>query len=93
MQKHCLTNNLLNFRRNQKFIGYGDMEVTIGDVADSFEDGAPIKTSIMTILVDVARDIFLSPETKRLIVPFMAVVRNIIIIINIFLHARLYAEI
>jgi hypothetical protein len=26
-------------------------------------------------------------------VPFMAVVRNIIIIINIFLHARLYAEI
>jgi hypothetical protein len=69
------------------------MEVTIGDVADSFEDGAPIKTSIMTILVDVARDIFRSPDTKRLIVPFMAVVRNIIIIINIFLHARFYAKI
>jgi hypothetical protein len=53
------------------------MDVTIGDVADSFEDGAPIKTSIMTIMVDLARDIFRNPEKKRLIVPFMAVVRNI----------------
>ena len=53
------------------------MDVTIGEVADSFEDGAPIKTNIMTIMVDVARSIFLKPDTKRLIVPFMAVVRNI----------------
>jgi hypothetical protein len=60
------------------------MDVTIGDVADSFEDGAPIKTSIMTIMVDLARDIFRNPEKKRLIVPFMAVVRNIIIIIFFF---------
>jgi hypothetical protein len=68
------------------------MDVTVGDVADSFEDGAPIKTSVMTIMVDLARDIFVSPETKRLIVPFMAVVRKIIIII-IFLHACFCAEI
>jgi hypothetical protein len=61
------------------------MDVTIGDVADSFEDGAPIKTSIMTIMVDLARDIFRNPEKKRLIVPFMAVVRNIIIIF-FFMH-------
>ncbi|KAM0868700.1 hypothetical protein ACQ4PT_041147 [Festuca glaucescens] len=60
---------------NQKFIGYGEMDVTIGEVADSFEDGAPIKTNIMTIMVDVARGIFLKPDTKRLIVPFMAVLR------------------
>ncbi|KAM0928685.1 hypothetical protein ACQ4PT_002634 [Festuca glaucescens] len=59
--------------RNQKFIGYGEMDVTIGEVADSFEDGAPIKTNIMTIMVDVARSTFLKPDTKRLIVPFMAV--------------------
>ena len=53
------------------------MDVTIGEVADSFEDGAPIKTNIMTIMEDVARSIFLKPDTKRLIVSFMAVVRNI----------------
>jgi hypothetical protein len=60
------------------------MEVTIGNVADSFEDGAPIKTSIMTILVDLARHIFLKSGSKRLIVPFMAVARIIIIIIIFF---------
>ncbi|KAM0837988.1 hypothetical protein ACQ4PT_061273 [Festuca glaucescens] len=59
--------------RNQKFIQYGDTEVTIGELADSFEDGAPIKTNIMTIMVDVARSIM--TNTKRLIVPFMAVLR------------------
>ncbi|KAM0845879.1 hypothetical protein ACQ4PT_056059 [Festuca glaucescens] len=48
-------------------------EVTIGELADSFEDGAPIKTNIMTIMVDVARSIMANP--KRLIVPFMAVLR------------------
>ena len=58
------------------------MDVTIGEVADSFEDGAPIKTNIMIIMVDVAQSIFLKPDTKRLIVPFMAVVRNIIIIFS-----------
>ncbi|KAM0847901.1 hypothetical protein ACQ4PT_054735 [Festuca glaucescens] len=59
--------------RNQKFIQYGDTEVTLGELADSFEDGAPIKTNIMTIMVDVARSIM--TNTKRLIVPFMAVLR------------------
>ncbi|KAM0876608.1 hypothetical protein ACQ4PT_036061 [Festuca glaucescens] len=59
--------------QNQKFIQYGDTEVTIGELADSFEDGAPIKTNIMTIMVDVARSIM--TNTKRLIVPFMAVLR------------------
>ncbi|KAM0858204.1 hypothetical protein ACQ4PT_047984 [Festuca glaucescens] len=60
--------------RNRKFIQYGDTEVTIGELADSFEDGAPIKTNIMTIMVDVARSIM--TNTKRLIVPFMAVRNN-----------------
>ncbi|KAM0922830.1 hypothetical protein ACQ4PT_005923 [Festuca glaucescens] len=60
-------------QKNQKFIQYGDTEVTIGELADSFEDGAPIKTNIMTIMVDVARSIM--TNTKRLIVTFMAVLR------------------
>ncbi|KAM0908765.1 hypothetical protein ACQ4PT_015247 [Festuca glaucescens] len=38
---------------NQKFIRYGEMDVTIGEVADSFEDGAPIKTNIMTIMIKI----------------------------------------
>ncbi|KAM0918451.1 hypothetical protein ACQ4PT_008978 [Festuca glaucescens] len=39
--------------RNQKFIEYCDTEVTIGELADSFEDGAPIKTTILTIMIKI----------------------------------------